>query len=108
MQQAQWLNQGSKADNPEEDVTLSVASRATQPYQVVIEVNGRPITMKIDTDAAVSIISKKTWEKRLSEVSLSKATLCLCIYTAEKLTVLGELTISVRYGKYGRGQKKLT
>ena len=71
-------------------------------FHIMIEVNGQPITMEIDTGTAVSIISKETWEKRLSEVSLSKATLCLCTYqyTAEKLTVLGELTVSVRYGKY--------
>ena len=48
----------------------------------------------------MSTISKETWEKRLSEVPLSKATLRLCTYTAEKLTVLGELTVSVSYGKY--------
>ena len=36
----------------------------------------------------------------MSEVPLSKATLCLFTYTAEKSTVLGELTVSVRYGKY--------
>ena len=80
MQQAQWPDQGSKADNPEEDVIFSVVSRATPPYQVVIEVNGRPITMEIDTGAAVSTMSKETWEKRLSEVSLSKATLRLYTY----------------------------
>ena len=55
----------------------------------MIEVNGQPITMEIDTGAAVSIISKETWEKRLSEMTLNKATLRLCTYTAEKLIVLG-------------------
>ena len=42
---AQWLEQTSKADNPGEDVIFSVVSRATPSYQVVIEVNGQPITM---------------------------------------------------------------
>ena len=78
---------------------FSVVSRATPFYQVVIEVNGQPITMEIDAGAAVPIISKETLEKRLSEVPLSKATLPLCTYIAEKLTVLGELTVSVSYGK---------
>lgn len=56
--------------------------------------------MEIDTGAAVSIVSEETWEVQLSVVPLSTATLRLHTYTTEKLTVLGELTVSVRYGKY--------
>ena len=49
--------------------------------------------MEIDTGAAVSV--------RLgSELTLEQPTLCLCTYTVERMTVLGEASVVVRYGKY--------
>jgi len=56
--------------------------------------------MEINTGAAVPIMSKGTWETNFSELSLGKPTLSLHTYTAEKLTVLGEASVSVTYGKY--------
>ena len=96
----QWLEQGPEASDPEEDVIFSIGSKTTPPYQVVVEINDQPITMEIDTGAAVSIVSRETWEARLAELPLSKASLSLRTYTSEKMTVLGELAVSVRYGKY--------
>ena len=57
---AQWLEQGPEASDPEEDVIFSIGSKTTLPYQVVVQINDWPITMEIDTGAAVSILSKET------------------------------------------------
>ena len=40
-----------------EDVVFRVGNRSSDPYQVIIKINGKPIIMEIDTGAAVSIMS---------------------------------------------------
>ena len=84
----------------EEDVIFSLASKTTPPYMVLVEINGQPITMEIDTGAAVPVMSQESWEARFAESTLEQPTLCLRTYTAEKMAVLGETSVVVRYGKY--------
>ena len=86
--------------NLEEDVIFNVKSKSTPPYQVVVEINEHPVSMEIDTGAAVSIMSREVWEARFAELPLAKPTLSLRTYTAERMAVLGEASVHVRYGKY--------
>ena len=60
-----------------------VGGRATQPYKAVLEVNGRPLEMEIDTGAAVSIISKKTQERLFPSLKVLKPSISLRTYTSE-------------------------
>ena len=90
----------------EEDVIFNLTSRTTPPYQVVVEINGQLIPMEIDTGAAVSVMSQESWEARFAELTLEQPSLCLRTYTAEKMAVLGETSVVVRYGKY-KGTHKL-
>ena len=54
--------------------------------------------MELDTGAPVSIISQKVWEGILSKTQLEKSDTQLKTYTGEKLQVLGQLQVQVKYG----------
>ena len=86
--------------NLEEDTVFNVQSKTTPPYQVVVEINELPVSMEINTGAAVSIMSREIWEARFAELPLAKPTLSLRTYTAERMAVLGEASVHVSYGKY--------
>ena len=45
-------------------------------------------------------MSRETWEAKLAELPLAKPTLSLRTYTSERMAVLGEVSVHVRYGKY--------
>ena len=65
-----------------------------------MEVNGQELEMEIDTGAAVSVISKETQLALFPEAYLSESTLTLRTYTAEPITVLGQMKVKVRYKGY--------
>ena len=44
-----------------EDVVFRVGNRSSDPYQVMIKINGKPVIMKIDTGAAVSLMSSQSY-----------------------------------------------
>ena len=56
--------------------------------------------MKIDTGAAVSIMSNKTKKALFPLKVVSKPTLNLHTFTLEPIPVLGQLKVEVRYGTY--------
>ena len=56
--------------------------------------------MKIDTGAAVSIISRKTKQALFPAAIISKALLKLSSVTLEPVPMLGQMAVQVKYGKY--------
>ena len=74
----------------------------TQPLQAVINIEGNPLTMEVDTGAAVSIISDKTWNSilKLQKLLLQSTTAKLRTYTGHSIVALGELSVKVEY--YGQ------
>lgn len=48
-------------------------STASTPYEVVMEINGQNVQMKIDTGAAVSIFSSKLQQALLPIATISEA-----------------------------------
>ena len=87
-------------DNDNIGTLNRVGGRSTQPYKVLSEVNGRPLEMEIDTEAAVSIISKKTQESLFPSLRMSKPFISLCTYTSELIPVLGQLKVEVKHRGY--------
>ena len=59
--------------------------------------NGQPVTMEVDTGAAVSLIFEKNWKEVLSGTPLRKSYLILRTYTAEQMPVVGECQVVVQY-----------
>ena len=68
------------------------------PYIMKVTLNDAPLEMELDTGAAVSLISKATYQK-LWEVTpkLMATTTCLRTYSDQHLTVLGTLKVRVQY-----------
>lgn len=107
----QWVDIEStefqaSSDEPAEEVIWQIGATASRPYQAVLEVNGHPLTMEIDTGAAVSLISKTTQEDLFPAARLDKSSLILRTYTAETIPVLGRMEVQVKYGEY-TGHHKL-
>ena len=62
----------------------------------MINIEGSPVTMEVDTGAAVSIISDKTRNNmpNLQKLTLQPSPATLRIYTGEIISVLGEMLVN--------------
>ena len=54
--------------------------------------------MEVDTGAGVSIIPFSTWRSHFPDIALQSSAIQLKTYTNEKLSVLGQHDVTVRYG----------
>ena len=99
-----WMNEltenpNGASDDPDQDYQL-FAVRGIPEAAIILEpeVNGVTLPMELDTGAPVSIISQKVWEGILSKTQLEKSDTGLKTYTGDKLQVLGQLQVQVKYG----------
>lgn len=60
-------------------------------------VNNKPLVMELDTGAAVSVISEQTQRRLFPQTTLKPTSVLLRTYTAEPMTVAGEMTVNVQY-----------
>ena len=74
------------------------SSKAVHPITVDMEISGKALNMEVNTGAAVSIISKATYQKLFSQVPLKSAPIRLKTYTGDPITVKGEMIAQVKYG----------
>ena len=65
------------------------------PLKEVLDVNGKTITMEVDTGSSNSIICEDTYLKFFRELPLEKFTSTLSVYNQTKLEVLGKLSVTV-------------
>jgi len=65
----------------------SVSESVPESFKIPVEVNGIPITMELDTGAAVSLVSEATWSEQLHRPKLEPCTLKLQSYPRIKLRV---------------------
>ena len=97
-----WIDTGQQEKDSDTDSELPLfkirdSSKVAHPLTVDIEINGRALNMEVDTGAAVSIISKTTYQKLFSEIPIKPASLRLRTYTSESIDVEGEMTAQVKY-----------
>ena len=71
---------------------------SSTPINVAVRINGKTLTMDLDTEAAVSIISDQTRKSLFPELKLQPSSLVLKTYTEEPMEVLGQLNVQVQYG----------
>ena len=81
--------------------TFTVGNKSHFPIQVELKVDGKPLTMQVDTGAAVSILAADTFRKLFPNANLHPSTLLLRTYTGETMKVLGELPVRVQYDQQG-------
>ena len=98
---ARWVD--SDPQPPQEtgeEVLFHVGQKSSHPYQVTLELEGRAITMEIDTGASVSLISEELQKTVFPDAHLTKPTSTLRTYTSELIPVVGQMTVKVKYGDY--------
>ena len=66
------------------------------PLYVSVDVNGKQVSMEIDTGSAVSIMSELKF-KEISSDPLQESQVNLCTYSGEKISVQGEAMCNVKY-----------
>eukprot|EP00731_Ephydatia_muelleri_P011873 Em0006g767a len=99
-----WRNTLSVDDSAEEESAIdnvsvfAVGTPQVRPIVVKIAVNGTTIEMEVDTGAAVSLVSERTWKQIRGQVKLRKADVVLRAYNHMRLKVLGEAELQVQYG----------
>lgn len=80
---------------------FAVFSSPASPFTVQVELQGAPLTMEIDTGAALSLISKATYSQLWPEQeapTLEKTLIRLRTYTGEELKLVGKVVVKVCYG----------
>ena len=64
-------------------------------HAMLLEVENQAVQMELDTGAAVSLLSYKTYEKLLSNKHLDKSTTQLTTYSGESIKVQGVVNVDV-------------
>ena len=77
---------------------LVLGTGSITPIQVDVSLNGVPVTMEVDTGAAVSVMSHRQQEELFPGAELQPSRISLRTYTAERVQVLGALPVQVAYG----------
>ena len=70
-------------------------SKAARKIWVDVLLNGKPITMELDTGASISLINHKMWKETLASIPLKESKVLLRAYTGHQLPVLGQTMVSV-------------
>ena len=78
---------------------FTLETKSSQPITVDLQVEGKPLTMEVDTGAAVAIISEHTRKEILPQTKPHASKIILKTYTDERMPVVGELTVEVSYGQ---------
>ena len=80
---------------------------ASPPYQVQLQVNSQPLTMEVDTGAAVSLAPESDVAALLPSAELKPSSIILKTYTGEQIPVKGEMSVTVHYGQQTYANLKL-
>ena len=90
-----------KQDSPELLQTDTLYSfRSPDPLKAPVKVNNVRIEMEIDTGAAASVISKRTYRNawvREARPSLLTTNVLLRTYSGERLNIRGEIKVDVQF-----------
>ena len=86
-------------DESEDDDMLlnNIRSEPGKPLVMDIKLNGKPLTMELDTGAAVSLVSERTFQSLLPECQLKPSRVPLRTYSGERMEFREELVVTVEY-----------
>ena len=102
-----WMDKEENSEDSGDEIlkVYSVGNSSTKPIHVEIQIDGKPISMEVDTGAAVSLMSQKKLKQALPGAKVKPTNVVLRTYTSEVIPVLGEVLVDVTYGQQS---KKLT
>ena len=78
---------------------FTVAGSGQDPILMEVTINGTPVQMELDTGAPLSLLSKSTYEQ-IPSLQLQPTDVQLKMYTGEVVQILGEVKVTVNYGKH--------
>ena len=75
----------------------TLRAQTGQPLEVDLMLDGKPLCMEVDTGAAVSLVSEKTYRSLFPECHLQPSKACLRTYSGESIAVMGQTEVEVCY-----------
>ena len=78
----------------------TVGSEKIKPYEVMLELDGQPVSLEIYTGAAVPVIPGSLQRKYFPKAVLEKANVKLRTYMGKPITVLGQMLVTVKHRGY--------
>ena len=85
-------------DSEDESPLYHIGSREdTHPIKLMVQIEGHQVEMELDTGAAVSLMSEKTFKELWPEKKLSPTKCRLVSYSKEPIPVAGSVDVSVEY-----------
>ena len=84
--EAKWVSATTEVSQSETEpfldtTILNIGSHCNNPITVYLELNGKEVLIKVDTGAAVTLMSETTHKKLFLEVKLKNSTVNLQTYT---------------------------
>jgi len=70
-----------------------------RPLEVDLTLEGKPLRMEVDTGAAVSLVSEKTYRSLFPKAPLQPSTTKLRTYSGEPLAVVGQREVEIKHGE---------
>ena len=101
-ERAKWVEAENGSSETDEEFTVCMVKANTpQPILVDIKVNGKTLTMEVDTGAGLSLISESTLKQVMPEAlaNLQESSVRMKTYSGEPLKVLGKVHVAVEYGE---------
>ena len=91
-QQTKWINadDGKLIPDAEDLNKFTIGEKSSRPIFVDVKVNGKPLTMEVDTGAAVTVISDEMRKSKFPDVPLRKSSVILRTYTGQQMCILGK------------------
>ena len=88
-----------ESESSEEDLGLkTIRCEQGKPMVMDLTLNGKPLTMKLDTGAAVSLVSSTSFHSLLPELELTPSAVPLRTYSGERMKVVGVVEVDAMYG----------
>ena len=93
-----WIDVEQEEDNTDNSVDIfTIGKNSASPICVELYVDEKPLTMEVDTGAAVTIVSEQQFQRLLPQGQVSKSTVVLRTYTSEIIPMLREAQMNVKY-----------
>lgn len=74
-----------------------MATAKPKPLEVQVIIEGKEVTMELDTGASISLVSEETFNRHWSGHQLQPTSIRLKTYSGEQLTVVGEASVEIEY-----------
>ena len=91
------VREGEAVQPPEQLGLMTIRCEQGKPLVMDLTLNGKQLTMELDTGAAVSLVSEKVFQSLLPESELAPSKLPLRTYSGEPMEVLGLVEVEVAY-----------